>query len=394
MENEPKQVDRQTLYEEVWADPVIIVAKRYGLSDVGLAKICKKLAIPLPSRGYWAKVKAGKTMGKVALPKLAPSKESFVRLAKPAPEIAEAKQVTRKLAHVVREQARNITVPSELADPHPLVKAAEKRLKQRDGWTNDSGLRSAPSEVLNIEVTRLSLDRALLIADTLLKELGKRGITANIDAQKSITLLDIEGIFVSFSLTEHVSRSPHIETPSETRARKRYWSRAAWDTSMKSPAIPQFDYQPTGILKITANRWPSRSWKDTERTTLENRLSEVIAGIYKLASEIRTKNEAEARRQEARRIATEQYVFLVQRYEDELSKFKALEFGAENWKRANQLREYIDAVERHAIANGGLTPEKVTWLEWARAKADWIDPLISVCDPILDAPKPKKPGYW
>lgn len=394
MGNESKPVDRQTLYEEVWADPVIIVAKRYGLSDVGLAKICKKLAIPLPSRGYWAKIKAGKTMGKVALPKLAPSKESFIRLVKPAPEIAETKQVTRKLAHVVREQARNITVPSELADPHPLVKAAAKRLKQRDGWTNDSGLRSAPSEVLNIEVTRLSLDRALLIADTLLKELSKRGITANIAPQKSITLLDIDGIFVSFSLTEYVSRSYHIETPSETKARERYWNRAAWDTSIKSPAIPQFDYQPTGILKITAGHWPSRSWKDTERTTLEKRLGEVIAGIYKLALDIRTRNEVEAKRQEERRIATEQYVFLVQRYEDELSKFKDLEFGAENWKKANQLREYIDAVERHAIENGGLTPEKVTWLEWARAKADWIDPLISVSDPILDAPKPKKPGYW
>lgn len=31
---------------------------RYGLSDVGLVKICKKLGIPVPGRGYWAKVKA------------------------------------------------------------------------------------------------------------------------------------------------------------------------------------------------------------------------------------------------------------------------------------------------------------------------------------------------
>jgi len=63
-------VDRETLYAEVWAEPVKVVAQRYGLSDVGLAKICKKLHIPIPSRGYWAKVKVGRVMKKVLLPPL------------------------------------------------------------------------------------------------------------------------------------------------------------------------------------------------------------------------------------------------------------------------------------------------------------------------------------
>lgn len=31
------------------------VAKEYGVSDVALGKICKKLLVPLPERGYWAK---------------------------------------------------------------------------------------------------------------------------------------------------------------------------------------------------------------------------------------------------------------------------------------------------------------------------------------------------
>jgi hypothetical protein len=60
-------IDREKLYDEVWSGPVTIVAESYGLSDVGLAKICKKLSIPLSSRGYWAKVKAGKIMGRAAL---------------------------------------------------------------------------------------------------------------------------------------------------------------------------------------------------------------------------------------------------------------------------------------------------------------------------------------
>jgi hypothetical protein len=62
--------DRLTLYEEVWKDPITVVAKRYGISDVALHKICNKLHIPQPPRGYWAKIKAGaKNLNKTPLPK-------------------------------------------------------------------------------------------------------------------------------------------------------------------------------------------------------------------------------------------------------------------------------------------------------------------------------------
>jgi len=44
--------DRDSLYEEVWATPMATLAKKYGISDVGLAKVCRKLSIPLPGRGH------------------------------------------------------------------------------------------------------------------------------------------------------------------------------------------------------------------------------------------------------------------------------------------------------------------------------------------------------
>lgn len=59
--------EREKLYEEIWVDPVVAVAKRYGISDVGLRKICKRLGVPLPPAGHWAKVYAGQ---KVTRPKL------------------------------------------------------------------------------------------------------------------------------------------------------------------------------------------------------------------------------------------------------------------------------------------------------------------------------------
>ena len=60
--------DRETLYREVWEQPVSKVALKYGVSDVMIHKACKTLNVPVPPRGYWAKIQAGQTVAKVPLP--------------------------------------------------------------------------------------------------------------------------------------------------------------------------------------------------------------------------------------------------------------------------------------------------------------------------------------
>jgi len=70
--------ERQMLYDEIWAEPMTTVTQRYSLSDVGLRKICVKLDVPVPPRGYWARLAAGQVLKKQPLPKSdAPS--TFVR---------------------------------------------------------------------------------------------------------------------------------------------------------------------------------------------------------------------------------------------------------------------------------------------------------------------------
>ncbi len=59
---------RQQLYDMVWAEPMRLLALRYGISDVGLAKICKRAAIPLPPSGFWAKIRHGKRVKRPSLP--------------------------------------------------------------------------------------------------------------------------------------------------------------------------------------------------------------------------------------------------------------------------------------------------------------------------------------
>ena len=53
------RLTRAELYEKVWATPVRTLAKEFGMSDVGLAKICRKHDIPVPPPGYWRRTETG-----------------------------------------------------------------------------------------------------------------------------------------------------------------------------------------------------------------------------------------------------------------------------------------------------------------------------------------------
>src|SRR5688572_10012032 len=41
-------VSREDLYRLVWSEPIIRIAPHFGISDVALAKVCRKHKIPLP----------------------------------------------------------------------------------------------------------------------------------------------------------------------------------------------------------------------------------------------------------------------------------------------------------------------------------------------------------
>jgi hypothetical protein len=396
MEETTKPVDRETLYNEVWAEPVSIVAPRYGLSDVGFAKICRALTIPLPSRGYWAKVKAGRIMGRAPLPKLKESEPVTRTLVKLPAEQVATREATKELAARIRRETPPVASPEQSSTPsHPLVRAASKRLHQRDGWPEGTLARSAPKEVVNFSVTRDAFDRALGIVDALLKALASQGFDIEIDRERGMTLFRWRetGTTLEFALTEHISRTAHESTPAEERAEKRYWERSSWDTSLKFLHIPRYDYTPTGVLTIQVGRWPSKSWKDTAKTKLEQRLGEITAGTLVLVQETHAKELEEARRKEAHRRAEAHYEFLTSRRAEETARFESLEASANNWERATRLRAFADAMEEKAKATGEISTEQTDWLQWVRVKADWLDPFVLVSDPILDAPELKRPSY-
>lgn len=123
---------RETLYKEVWAKPLQHVAKRYGVSDVALAKACRKLGVPLPGRGYWARVAAGHELERPPLPPLEDGQPEHLyshyrEKVDKAPSYGEE---AVRLLEREKDPAFAVTVCDAPTDPHPLVQEAAKILRK------------------------------------------------------------------------------------------------------------------------------------------------------------------------------------------------------------------------------------------------------------------------
>ena len=103
-----EQLTREQLFDLVWSAPVTKVAPTLGLSDVGLAKRCKRETIPLPPRGYWAKHAAGRAPSRPTLPpkpEPAPAARSSVKAQKPA---STAKVPSPQPTKVIAKRPRRV----------------------------------------------------------------------------------------------------------------------------------------------------------------------------------------------------------------------------------------------------------------------------------------------
>lgn len=54
--------DKESLVKMVWQEPTSNLAKKFGVSDVAIAKWCKRYGISKPPRGYWAKIASTRTV--------------------------------------------------------------------------------------------------------------------------------------------------------------------------------------------------------------------------------------------------------------------------------------------------------------------------------------------
>lgn len=148
----PSNYTRQELYQPIWQEPTRKVAERLGISDVGLAKVCRKYHIPRPWRGYWREKETGKRPRQPKLlpwPKhLGPEPGGITFHTAPAiptapgepppPRPPKPAAIETQAAHEAAEDHR-LALHPELQDPYCLARHAARLLSRRPRATAIAG---------------------------------------------------------------------------------------------------------------------------------------------------------------------------------------------------------------------------------------------------------------
>ena len=210
MERKGTRLTRTELYEKVWTTPMLQLAQGFGISDVGLAKLCRRHNIPLPGLGSWRKRETGHDPGRVPLPTASnQSMESIEIVASQKPEDIKA-----LLAGQAQPQ---ITINLEGPITHPLALRTEKLLVKSKPSAKGH-LASKEGKVGHLLVSVSSLPRALRLLDAVLKACEAQEYSLNwpkeTDAQLSVVVLDET---IHFQLCEMTDAKAHELTKEEEK---------------------------------------------------------------------------------------------------------------------------------------------------------------------------------
>jgi hypothetical protein len=135
MSHDQIRISREDLYEKVWTSPLRKLAPQFGLSDVGLAKLCKRHSIPLPGLGYWTRVQFGKQPKRQPLPQLEKTARNQLEIViQPTP----ANSILKDVNGTVKLEPVQIQLSDTEPISHPLAIRTQKLLSH--ATKNERGL--------------------------------------------------------------------------------------------------------------------------------------------------------------------------------------------------------------------------------------------------------------
>lgn len=393
--------DRETLYKEVWEKPVTEVAKRYKVSDVAIHKICKALDVPTPPPGYWAKLRAGKPVSKIPLPKSdKPSRKIGIQTGLSNQAIKTEELLTflnEEDRSVILTVASQISLPDEGTRMHPKIIAHRKAITEwRKSKNRDNRVRNGRNEervpFLADSISEETLPRVCRIIDALIKAMEPLDCTLT----DSLSFV-VNGETVPIAFSESKDKVDHVLTKEENLRLLKYEDERKRYSWASKPQIPKYDYIFNGKLTLTVNN--KKCFRDCKSYVLEERLGDIMIELYQAAEEVKkareAREEAERKRKEEERRREE----FRKRYNVEVDRTIALTNLANDYDIACKIRKYIAAVE----TSGEPDEKTAEWIEWAKAKADWFDPTIAREDEFFGKREHEKnaeekklsyKGYW
>lgn len=375
---------RGALYDLVWAAPVRSVAADFGVSDVWIKKCCVRASVPVPERGYWAKLKAGKPVVKAKLPPRAPGMPDAIQVGSssgrawqydPAAELLEAdppppsfpepiEAVRQRTASQLGKVARCRDLSGAVPPIRKLLQTDDKlRAKQLE--TSWMASWYQPKFGSAFEQRRLRILNAIALG------LGRSGGRLEI---RDKTARDLTAVIGEQSLAfalDHPQARPNRHGELETRN------------------------GPAGPLRLELKpRWPgeetSGAWVDRDDAKLEDQLTQIalamiVAGEAEFRSSCfswheylikrRRENEIEAARLKAEAEERERQRLIREAQE----RRERLFAQGTAWRTAQDIRSMVAA-----LSEVEERPGFDEWKRWALSEADLLDP---VCNGALTAPE-------
>jgi hypothetical protein len=318
---------REQLYDDVWAEPMTAVAKKYNLSDNGLRKRCKSLNIPIPPFGYWPKKKAGKVVAE--RPALPPYNEivldeSIQEDEKEATESLTIKKIgsleLRDLDEMQIEQVAelhdldliapesreyfnnwldSIVVPGRIISYDNLISSHKTELEYREArdkaypfredriklWSYRDRINERDNiSVLPIEVSGSQLGRAYRIADTIIKAFRK--LKSNISVtknEKDNICIELLSSKVSFEISESRTKRRHLANLSDLQDFRPLYEeiydgniQIRWQIN----GYEEYDYY-SRYSNSNKGQASYLDYSDSKDSPLEDQISLMILEVYK-----------------------------------------------------------------------------------------------------------------
>jgi hypothetical protein len=356
MHRSAKKLTRRELYDLVWSKPIMKLAEDFGISDRGLGKICARYRVPVPPRGYWAKVAAGKKVKQTRFHEVSDPALNRIEISPSTWNLPDETKTILRDAKRKREQSKTVSNPTSfhhVEKPHPVLVGIANRLRKNN--LSQRGSQTAFVEDRGgIVVHEQQAERAISFLDKLVRALDDKGliVTPKKDNIEVATTADT----IKFTLREKTRREEYKPTDAETRAweaqeRRRdqaqqYLARRlmrSWDKPW-----PEYKTVFTGQLVFVIDGWfdgMRRTWADGKTQTIESNFDRIVIGLEAALAFEKSRRKAAAERERQYAEMARRRALAVKRQEREDKRVTFLNELIASQTEAERIRGWLDTFQ-------------------------------------------------
>lgn len=367
----------ESLIAFAWSAPMRELAKRVGMSDVGLRKLLVGHGVVLPPQGHWNRVHAGRKPAEPPKPAARkPGQRQQIYLDARFASVFESEAIADPsgpffsslvpeslddLRSQLISKVGKVSRSPKLEPAHPglagIIKhesdLREKAATSRYGWSSNKPRFDNPLD-----------QRRLRILNGLFWALRKQGVEAS---------AYVHDLTICANAKVGDTTVPIELEPRNSKSRSNRWGNHAPSQSLPASTPLRLSIGPTWIDDAF------REWTDTSEHRLEHILAEIVVEIIvhgesdyrqSLQDEIdRIEEEREAEREQRRQ----------QQARLNAERLAALKLSGELLRQAQDIRSLIASVKAAVVAGTHSlgAGELASWEQWANSVANELDPVIS-----------------